>query len=119
MGVTIFSTGGNSAQYRILRSYMLLLNCPFLCALNKIDRAVSFMQWSGPFLGLNPNAHSPPSLPGVGPPVPFPLSREFGCSPDTPPAPAPQTTGTRLLYPTLTPLMGEREEGHEVHCKPT
>ena len=77
------------------------------------------MQWSGPSSGLNPNAHSPPSLPGVGPPVPFPLSREFGCSPDTPPAPAPQTTGTRLLYPTLTPLMGEREEGHEVHCKPT
>ena len=72
-----------------------------------------------PLASLNPTAHSPSSLAGVSPPAPFPLSHEFGCSLYTPPAPAPQTTGTRLLYPTLTPLMGEWKERHEVPYKPS
>ena len=71
------------------------------------------MQWSGPSPVLNPTTHSPSCLTGVGPLVPFPLSHELGCSFDTPPAPAPQTTDTRLLYPTLTPLMGEWKKKHD------
>lgn len=90
----------------ILRERQSCIRCiPWLRQVSDL-----IMQWSGPSPGLNPNAHSPQSLPGVGPPVSFPLSHEFGCSLDTPPAPAPQTTGTRLLYPTLTPLMGEWKE---------
>ena len=65
---------------------------------------------------LNSGTHSPSGRTGEGPAAPCQWSHGCGCSRDTLPAPAPQTTGTHPLCSTGAPLVrgrGGRVKGRE------